>query len=326
LVTFEDIGPLFAGAIAIAVVAFADTSVLSRTFAAKRGEQVNPNQEMIALGFANLGAGFFQGFSISSSSSRTPVAESAGSKTELTGVVGAVAIALLLVFAPSLLQNLPNTALAAVVIASAIGLFESAELRRLYRIQRWEFWLSMACFLGVAVFGPIPGILFAIIVALLEFVWDGWRPHFAVLGRAEGVKGYHDITRYPNARRIPGLVLFRWDAPLFFANAEQFHTHVLEAVNESPTPVRWFVVSAEPVTGLDVTSADMLSELDQELQKAGIELVFAEMKDPVKDKLKRFGLFTSLGSELFFPTLGQAVSAYLEMSGVEWEDWDERPG
>jgi high affinity sulfate transporter 1 len=322
-VTFADIGPLLVGAISIAVVAFADTSVLSRTFAAKRGEQVNPNQEMIGLGFANLTTGFFQGFSISSSSSRTPVAESAGSKSQLTGVVGAVVIALLLLFAPSLLQNLPNTALAAVVIASAIGLFEVADLRRLYRIQRWEFWLSMACFLGVAIFGPIPGILFAIIVALLEFVWDGWRPHYAVLGRAEGVKGYHDITRYPDARRIPGLVLFRWDAPLFFANAEQFHNHVLDAVNESPTPVRWFVVSAEPVTSIDITSADMLSELDQELQNAGIELVFAEMKDPVKDKLKRFGLFSSLGSDLFFPTLGQAVSAYLKMSGVEWDDWEE---
>ena len=224
---------------------------------------------------------------------------------------------------PALLQNLPNTALAAVVIVSAFGLFEIADLRRLYRIQRWEFWLSIACFLGVAVFGPIPGIMFAIIVALLEFVWDGWRPHYAVLGRAEGVKGYHDITRYPDARRIPGLVLFRWDAPLFFANAEQFHELVLEAVNKSPTPVRWFVVAAEPVTSVDVTAADMLAELDEELHKAGIELVFAEMKDPVKDKLKRFGLFTSLGSDLFFPTLGQAVNAYLEMSGVEWVDWED---
>jgi MFS superfamily sulfate permease-like transporter len=233
-------------------------------------------------------------------------------------------IALLLVFAPSLLQNLPNTALAAVVIASAIGLFEIADLRRLYRIQRWEFWLSMTCFFGVAVFGPIPGILFAIVLALLEFVWDGWRPHYAVLGRAEGVKGYHDITRYPEAKRIPGLVLFRWDAPLFFANAEQFHKLVVEAVNESPTPVRWFVVAAEPVTSVDVTAADMLAELDEQLQNAGIELVFAEMKDPVKDKLKRFGLFTSLGSDLFFPTLGQAVSAYLEMSEVEWVDWEDK--
>jgi high affinity sulfate transporter 1 len=320
-----DILPLLTGALAIAVVSFAETSVLSRTFAGKSGAAVDPNREIIGLGAANVAAGFFQGFSISSSSSRTPVAEAAGSKTQLTGVVGAIAIALLLLFAPYLLQNLPNTTLAAVVITSAIGLFEYKDLRRLYRIQRWEFWLSMACFLGVAVLGPIPGILFAIIVALLEFVWDAWRPYYAVLGRAEGVKGYHDITRYPQARRIPGLVLFRWDAPLFFANSEQFHESALDAVAESPTPVRWLVVAAEPVTSIDVTAGDMLADLDTDLHQAGIELVFAEMKDPVKDKLKRFRLFTKFGEDLFFPTIGEAVNAYLKMSGVEWVDWEDRP-
>jgi high affinity sulfate transporter 1 len=320
----QDIGPLLVGAIAIAVVSFADTSVLSRSLAARSGESVNPNQEMIGLGAANVAAGFFQGFSISSSASRTPVAEAAGSKTQLTGVTGAVVIALLLVFAPSLLKDLPSTALAAVVITSALGLFEVQDLRRLYRIERWEFWLSMACFLGVAIFGPIPGILFAIIVALLEFVWDGWRPHYAVLGRAEGVKGYHDITRYPDARQIPGLLLFRWDAPLFFANAEQFYEIVLNAINSSPTPVHWFIVAAEPVTSVDVTAADMLAELDDKLQQAGIELKFAEMKDPVKDKLTRFGMTQRFDERHFFTTVGQAVSTYLKASGVDWEDWEDR--
>jgi high affinity sulfate transporter 1 len=323
-VYLQDIGPLLVGAIAIAVVSFADTSVLSRSLAARSRVYVDPNQEMIALGAANVATGFFQGFSISSSSSRTPVAEASGSKSQVTGITGAVTIALLLLFTPGLLQNLPNTALAAVVIASAIGLFEIKDLRRLYRIQRWEFWLSIACFLGVAIFGPIPGILFAIIVALLEFVWDGWRPHYAVLGRADGVKGYHDITRYTDARLIPGLVLFRWDAPLFFANAEQFHEHVRMAVNKSPTPVRWFVVSAEPVTSVDVTAADMLTELDDELSRSGIHLVFAEMKDPVKDKLKRFGLSPRFDEHHFFPTLGQAVNAYLDSTGTHWEDWEDR--
>ena len=323
-VRLEDLGPLLVAAITIAVVSFADTSVLSRSLAAKSGAYVNPNQEIIGLGAANIAAGFFQGFSISASASRTPVAESAGSKTQLTGITGAVAIALLLVFAPSLLKNLPSTALAAVVITSAIGLFEIADLRRIYRIQQWEFWLSMACFLGVAILGPIQGILIAIIIALLEFVWDGWRPHYAVLGRADGVKGYHDTIRYPDARLIPGLVLFRWDAPLFFANAEQFHEQVLIAVNASPTPVSWFVVAAEPVTSVDVTAADMLAELDDELHKAGIQLVFAEMKDPVKDKLKRFGLTTRFDDRHFFPTLGQAVNAYLDSSGVAWVDWEDR--
>ena len=323
-VRLQDLDELLVGAIAIAVVSFADTSVLSRTLAARSGAYVDPNQEMIGLGAANLATGFFQGFSISSSASRTPVAEAAGSKTQLTGVTGAVAIALLLLFAPDLLHNLPDTALAAVVIASAISLIEIKDLRRLYRIQRWEFWLSIACFSGVAVFGPIPGILFAIIIALLEYVWDGWRPHYAVLGRAEGVKGYHDITRYPEARLIPGLVLFRWDAPLFFANAEQFYEHVVLAVNTSPSPVRWFVLASEPVTSVDVTAADMLVELDDQLRRAGIQLVFAEMKDPVKDKLRRFGLLDRFDDRHFFPTLGQVVDAYLDSSGVEWVDWEER--
>jgi MFS superfamily sulfate permease-like transporter len=176
----------------------------------------------------------------------------------------------------------------------------------------------------VVALGVIPGIGLAILVAVIEFLWDGWRPHFAVLGRAEGVKGYHDIKRYPDARRVPGLVLFRWDAPLFFANAELFRERVLDAVDESPTPVRWLVVAAEPVTSVDVTAADVLAELDETLQAAGIELCFAEMKDPVKDKLKRFGLFARLGEETFFPTLGVAVGAYVATHNAEWTDWEER--
>ena len=236
-----DLVPVVIGGLAVALVSFADTSVLSRAYAARTAHRVDPNQEMVGLGVANLAAGFFQGFPISSSSSRTPVAEAAGARTQLTGVVGALIVALLLVAAPDLLQNLPYAALAAVVIAAAIGLFEVNDLSRIYRIQRWEFWLSIVCFVGVAVFGAIPGIGIAIVIAVIEFLWDGWRPHSAVLGRADGVEGYHDITRYPDARRIPGLVLFRWDAPLFFANAEFFHERVLDAVAQladAGAPVR----------------------------------------------------------------------------------------
>jgi high affinity sulfate transporter 1 len=323
-ITTADIVPVLIGGCAVALVSFADTSVLSRVYAARTRTWVDPNQEMVGLGIANLAAGLFQGFPISSSSSRTPVAEAAGARTQLTGVVGALAVALLLVAAPDLLRNLPTSALAAVVIASAIGLIEVADLKRIYRIQRWEFWLSVACTAGVAVLGAIPGIGLAIVMAVIEFLWDGWRPYSAVLGRADGVKGYHDISRHPDARRIPGLVLFRWDAPLFFANAEWFHDRVQDAIATSPTPVRWVVVAAEPVTSVDVTSADMLAELDEQLQAAGIELCFAAMKDPVKDKLKRFGLFSRLGEETFFPTVGSAVSSYLKTHSVEWDDWEDR--
>ena len=305
----SDIVPIIAGGLAVAIVAFADTSVLSRTFAARTSTRVDPNQEMIGLGAANLAAGFFQGFPISSSSSRTPVAEAAGAKTQLTGVVGALICAIVIVAAPALFKDLPYSALAAVVIAAAIGLFEFADLARIYRIQNWEFWLSILCTAGVAVFGAIPGIGIAIVLAVIEFLWDGWRPHSAVLGDPEEVEGYHDITRYPNARRLPGLLLFRWDAPLFFANAEYFSQHVLDAIAASPTPVRRVIIAAEPITSVDVTSADALTELDATLQARGIELDFAEMKDPVKDKLKRFGLFEKLGERRFFPTMETAVRA-----------------
>src|ERR1051325_7542828 len=314
IIDFAHLDDVIIGGCAVAMVAFADTSVLSRTYAARLRTPVDPNQEMVGLGVANVAAGFFQGFPISSSSSRTPVAEAAGAKTQLTGVIGAVAIALLLLLAPALLQDLPNTALAAVVIASAIGLIEVKDLRRIYRIQRWEFWLSMTCFAGVAIFGAIPGILFAIVIAVIEFLWDGWRPHSAVLGEVEHVRGYHDITRYPGARLIPGLGWFRWGAPVFSAAAEFCHERVLAAVASSPTPVRCLVVAAEPVTSIDVTAADAICDLDDSLSAAGVRMWFAEMKDPVKEKLKRFGLMSRFGEDAFFATIEEAVGAFLSIS------------
>jgi MFS superfamily sulfate permease-like transporter len=244
---------------------------------------------------------------------------SAGARTQLT-VVGASP----LLFWWRRTPAPPPAALAAVVIAAALGLIEVTDLIRIYRIQRWEFWLSIVCFVGVAVLGAIPGIGLAIVIAVIEFLWDGWRPHSAVLGRAEGVKGYHDITRYPDARQVPGLVLFRWDAPLFFANAELFKERVLDSAKNAPTPTRWLVVTAEPVTSVDVTAADTLEELDKALHEAGIELCFAALKDPVKDKLKRFGLFAQIGEGAFFPTVGAAVGSYLEKHAVDWVDWEDR--
>src|SRR5215216_4818399 len=320
----QDLGALVAGAIGIALVSFADTSVLSRTFAIRGGYRVDPNQELVALGAANVAAGLFQGFSVSSSSSRTPVAEAAGAKTQLTGLVGALAIALLLLFFPNLVRNLPDAALAAVVISAAIGLIEAKGVRKLYRVHRTEFALSIVCFLGVAVLGVIEGIFIAIALALLDFIRRAWRPYDAVLGRVDGLKGYHDVTRYPDAKRVPGLVLFRWDAPLFFANAEEFADRVRRAIASSPTPVRWVVVAAEPVTDLDTTAADLLWELEEELAAQGVDLRFAEVKDPVKDRLKRYGLFERFGDDHFYPTVGEAVNAYVEMTGVEWTDWEDR--
>jgi high affinity sulfate transporter 1 len=318
MVGVQDLTAAALGGLAAALVSFADTSVLSRSYAARLGRPVDPNREMVGLGAANLAAGFFQGFPISSSSSRTPVAETAGARTQLTGVVGALAVAFLLIAAPDLLRHLPYAALAGVVIASAIGLIEVAGLRRLYRIQQWEFWLSIVCFAGVAIFGAIPGIGLAVGIAVVEFLWDGWRPHSAVLGSVEGVRGYHDITRYPHARQLAGLLLFRWDAPLFFANAELFKERVLDAAGASTTKVKWVVVAAEPVTSVDVTAADSLIELDEALRDKEAKLCFAELKDPVKDKLKRFGLYDRFGDTFFFATIGAAVDAYRAAHDTRW--------
>lgn len=319
MIALSDLQAIVIGGCAVALVSFADTSVLSRIYAAKTKTYVDPNQEMVGLGAANFAAGFFQGFPISSSSSRTPVAEASGSKTQFTGVVGAVAVAMLLLFGGDLLKDLPTSALAAVVISSAIGLFEFNDLRRIFRIQRWEFWLSIVCFLGVAVLGAIPGIGLAIVISIIEFLWDGWRPHYTILGRVEGIRGYHDVKRYPDALRIPGLVLFRWDAPLFFANAELFQEQVLKSIADSPTPVRRFILAAEPITSVDITSADVLVETKKTLQSSEIELCIAEMKDPVKDKLKKFEIFQFLGPDMFHPTIGAAVDEYLKKYGIEWK-------
>jgi high affinity sulfate transporter 1 len=324
LIGMADLVPVLTAGLAVALVSFADTSVLSRTYAARTHMPVDPNQELIGLGAANLAAGFFQGFPISSSSSRTPVAESAGARTQLSSLIAAAAIALLLVFAPGLLRYVPQTALAAVVIAAALGLFEFAELRRIYRMQRWEFWLSMLCFAGVAVFGAIPGITIAIIVAVIEFLWDGWRPHSAVLGKVEGIAGFHDISRHPQARLVPGLVILRWDAPLFFANAELFRERVLRAVAAAPQPVKWLVLAAEPVTSIDVTSADALRELSDTLEEAGVELRFSEMKDPVKDKLRRFGLYARF-AQSFSATVSEAVDTYLASHPAEAAAFRDAP-
>jgi high affinity sulfate transporter 1 len=322
-VSIEDVRHVFVAAMGIALVSFADTSVLSRTFAGRQGYRIDPNRELIGLGVANLAGGLFRGFPISSSASRTPVAESAGSKTQVTGIVGALAIALVLMVAPSLMTNLPTTALAAVVIAAAIRLFDFGSVRVFYVVRRSDFVVTLIAFAAVATIGVIQGIPIAVGVSVLDFVRRAWRPHDAVLGRALGVTGYHDVTRYPNAKQVPGLILFRWDAPLFFANADMFRQRVVDAVDGSKALVRWVVVAAEPITDVDTTAAETIHELDTELATRGVELAFAEMKDPVKDRLCRYGLHAKIGHDFFFPTVGVAVKAFLDRYRVDGVDWEE---
>ncbi|HEY7201552.1 MAG TPA: SulP family inorganic anion transporter, partial [Candidatus Dormibacteraeota bacterium] len=316
-----DLAALVPSALALALVSFTDTAVLSRTYARRAGDEVDPNRELFALGVANAAAGLFRAFPISSSGTRTPVAESAGARTQLAGVTAAAVVALLLVAGPGLLHGLPSAALAAVVIAAAVGLFEVRAVVRLLRVDRPEFILSLASLLAVVLLGVLPGIAVAVGLSLLDFIRHAWRPHDAVLGRVPLMKGYHDLTRHPEALQVPGLLLFRWDAPLFFANAALFRRRVRELLAEAEPPVRWVVVAAEPITDVDATAFEMLEALQQELAASGIELAFAEMKGPVKDRVRRYGM----REVRFFPTLGVAVKEYLRRTGLEWRDWEEEP-
>jgi len=324
-VRLDDLPLLLSGAMGIALVTVADTSVLSQSLAARRGEMVDANQELVALGAANLAAGAFQGFPISGSASRTPVAIAAGARTQLTPLVGAVTIAVLLVVAPGALRNLPQPILGAVVITAAMGLVDPAAVRFLYQVRRSEFVLWLAAFVGVALLGVLLGILAAIVLSLGDFIRRARRPHDAVLGREDELKGYHDLERHPNARLVPGLLLYRFDAPLFFANAGFFRRRIRGLLAATTPRVRWVVVAAEPITDVDTSAAAILGELLAELRRQGVTLAFAELKGPVKDRLRRYGLYDQVGDDRFFPTVGTAVDGYLRATGVEWVDWEERP-
>jgi len=316
-------GNLFVAALAIALVAFADTSVLSRSYATRLGDRVDSNQELFALGAANVAAGLFQGFPISSSSSRTPAAEAAGARTQLTGVVAAIVIAIVLLFATGILAPLPDATLAAIVMVAVAGLVDVPAFRRLADVNRADLGLAIAALLGVALVGVIPGIGIAVGLSAIALLWRAWHPHTAVLGRVDGLKGYHDRERHPEGRQIPGLVLLRFDAPLFFANADRFREAVLDAVDEAEPPVRVVVVAAEPITDVDSTAEDMLSDLIGQLERKGIGLSFAELKGPVKDKVVRYGLAARLAKPEFPPTIGSAVHEYLEEHQVPWTDWED---
>lgn len=323
-VTLSDALTLVPAALAIALVAYADTSVLSRSLAAASRQAVSANRELFALGAANAASGLFRGFPISGSASRTPVALSTGAMTQMTGVASAIAITVLLLVGSQAFVWLPRSTLAAVVIAAAIGLIDLPALAHLYRVARSEFPLLLVCFAGVILLGVLPGIALAIGVSLLDFVRHSWRPHFAVLGRVSGLKGYHDVKRHPEGRQVPGLVVVRWDAPLFFANADLFGDRIRELVRAAEPPARWVVIAAEPITDVDSTAADALAALLDELRAGGVQLTFAEMKGPVKDLMKRYGLFDRVGQERFYPTVGVAVKEYVRDAGIDWKDWEDK--
>ena len=313
----SDLPLLVAGALGIALVALTDTISTASSFAARTGQEVNGDGEMIGIGAANVAAGFFQGFPVSTSGSRTAVAEQAGAKTQLTGVVGAALIVLMLVLVPGLLKNLPNPTLAAVVIAASLSLADLPGTLRLWRQRRVEFLLSITAFLGVALLGVLQGIAVAVALSILNVFRRAWWPYQTTLGRVPGMPGQHDRELHPEAEQLPGLVIFRFDAPLFFANARTFRDQIRRLAAAEPRP-HWIVIAAEPITDVDTTAADMLADLDEELNAAGTFLVFAELKDPVRAKLERYQLIGPLDPGHFFPTIDVAVEAFRRKTGGDW--------
>jgi MFS superfamily sulfate permease-like transporter len=245
------------------------------------------------------------------------VAERSGAKTQLTGVTGAVLITLMIVLVPGLFRNLPQPALAAVVITASLSLADIPGTMRLWHQRKAEFLLAIAAFLGVALLGVLPGIAIAVGLSILNVFRRSWWPYDTVLGRVEGLAGYHDIQSYPGASQLPGLVIYRFDAPLFFANATTFRDEVRRLAAAEPAP-RWIVIAAEPVTDVDTTASDMLEDLDEALNAQGISLVFAELKDPVRRKIERYGLTRTIDPGHFFPTIGAAVKAFRRQTGADW--------
>jgi high affinity sulfate transporter 1 len=302
----SDVGPLLAAAVGIVLVSLTDTIATSTSFAARRGDEVDPNQELIGVGSSNVAAGLFQGFAVSVSGSRSAVAESAGSRSQVTGLVGAGIVALLLVFLPGLLRNLPQTALAAVVISAAISLASVARLRTYFRVRRSALLLSVTATIGVVLLGVLEGILLAVVLSILQFFRRSWWPRGAVLGRVVGLEGWHSLERFPDAVRPPGIVIFRWGAPLFFANSGIFRQAVRRLVRmEHP---RWVVLQCEAVTDIDVTAADMLERLDLELNAQGVHLAFVELRHRLQDLVFRYGLHETIDRDRFYDSIEQALA------------------
>jgi high affinity sulfate transporter 1 len=307
-VSLSDFPALLAGAAGIALVAVTDTISTSSAFASKRGKQVRSNQEMIGIGAANIAAGLFHGFAVSTSGSRSAVADRAGARTQLTGVVGAGMIALMFVLVPGLLRDLAQPTLAAVVITASLSLADIAGMRRLWQLRRVEFVLSLVAFLGVALLGVLAGIAVAVALSILNVFRRAWWPYETVLGHVDGIPGYHDIRTYPDADQADGVIVYRFDAPLIFANTRTFSGQVRELSRHQPKP-HCIVLASASISDVDTTAADMLSGLMHDLEDDGISLVFAELKDPVRGKIERYEAATVLEHGHFYPTVEAAVAA-----------------
>jgi SulP family sulfate permease len=305
-----DLGTLLSAALGVTIVAFSDNIVTARAFAARRREVVDARQEFLALGAANLGAGLFSGFPVSSSGSRTALGDAMGSRTQLYSLVAAAVLLLTMLFLGPALSTFPLAALGALVVFAALRLIDFAELRRIARFRRSELFLALATTAAVLIFDVLYGIAVAVALSILDLLRRIARPHDGILGYIPGMAGMHDIDDYATGRQIPGLLVYRYDAPLFFANAENFKRRALASIEAADCPVEWFLLNAEANTEIDLTAIDALEELRQTLAERGIVFALSRAKFEVREILASTGFLDRVGEHRVFMTLPTAVRAY----------------
>jgi sulfate permease, SulP family len=311
-VPLVDLGHLVVPALGLAVVAYTDNVLTGRAFAARHHEEVDAEQELLALAAANFAAGATHGFPVSSSGSRTAIADAVGARSQLHSLVAVAMILLTLGFLGELLAAFPEPALGALVVWAAIRLVDIDEFRRLARFRRSELILALATTMSVLAFDVLTGVLIAIGLSILDLLRRVARPHDGVLGYVAGVAGMHDVDDYPDVRQVPGLLIYRYDSPLFFANADNFVRRALSALDAADAPVRWFLLNTEANVQVDVTSIDALEELRRRLESQNIVLALARVKHELLQDLDRAGFTQRLGPGHVYPTLPTAVEAYAQ--------------
>jgi MFS superfamily sulfate permease-like transporter len=310
----QSLRELLLPAFAVLIVGFSDDVVTARSFA-RRGEEIVANRELLALGVANAGSALVHGFPVSSSGTRTAIAVTVGNKTKAYSLAVAAAVLVVLVFAHSLLSRIPTAALGGIVIFAAIQLIDVPAFRRLLAFRRTELLIAVATFLGVLAFDILYGVLIAIGLSVADLLVRVARPHDAVQGFVPGLAGMHDVDDYPDAQTIPGLVVYRYDAPLFFANAEDFRRRALAAADRPPGPLHWFVLNVEANIEVDFTALEAMDAIRVEITGRGAVFALARVKQDLLARLQAFGLADKIGTELLFPTLPTAVQAFRDRGG-----------
>jgi SulP family sulfate permease len=305
-----DLGTLLPAALGVTIVAYTDNVVTARAFAARRREVIDARQEFLALGAANLGAGLFSGFPVSSSGSRTVIGDAVGSRTQLYSLVTAAIVLLTMLFLGPALATFPLAALGALVVFAALRLIDFAELRRIARFRRSELFLALATTAAVLIFDVLYGIAVAVALSILDLLRRIARPHDGILGYVPGLAGMHDIDDYATGRQVPGLLVYRYDAPLFFANAEDFKQRALASADAADPPVEWFLLNAEANTEVDLTAVDALEEVRRTLAGRGIVFALARVKFELREILASAGFIDRIGEDKVFMTLPTAVEAY----------------